>query len=115
MASFYNDSSFSTNYGTVYLPVTGSNVTGLFLAESLTINQPSTTIDLRNQLNEPAGRIAISDFEHGNTTLQVSGAFPALGATFGFNSTVYYLSEVGRVYAQNEVFKSSVTFLKKYN
>ena len=42
MPAFYNDSAFTTNYGTAFLPITGANVTGSFLAENINITQPSS-------------------------------------------------------------------------
>lgn len=115
MSAIINDSNFSTNYGTVYLPVTGSAITGTFLAENLTVTVPAQTIDLRNNLNEPAGRILIADFVNGSATLQVTGVFPSIGSTFGFKNNVYYFAEVGESYAQGDIYKANVNFNKKYN
>ena len=115
MPAFYNDSAFTTNYGTAYIPITGANLTGLCLAENINITQPSQRIELRDDKNAPAGRIQTADFENGNTTLQVSGAFPSQGAQFGFRGTVYSLDEIGQQFAQGDVYKAAVTFTKKYN
>lgn len=115
MPAFLNDSSFSTNYGTAYLPITGAGLTGFALAENITITIPSTKIELRNHLNEPAGRINSADFENGSATLQVSGAFPAQGALFGFQGTTYYLDEIGKQYVQADIYKAAVNFCKRYN
>lgn len=119
MAAIYNDSSFSTKYGTAYLPITGAPgvgaVTGSFLAENITITVPSQSIDIRNHLNEPAGRILTPDFVNGSATVQVSGSFPNIGSTFGFDGTVYYLSEIGQTFALGDIYKASVNFNKKYN
>ncbi len=115
MPSFYNDSSFSTNYGTVLLPISGEGVTGSFVAESMTLNNPSTVIDIRNHLNEPLGRIAIPDFINGTADILVSGVFPKRGAQFGFDSATYYLTEVGQRYAQADIYKANISFNRKYN
>lgn len=115
MPAFYNDSAHITSYGTAYLPISGSAVTGLFLAENISINQPSSKIELRNQINEPGGRIVAADFEAGSATLQVSGVFPSLGSLFGFQGTVFYLDEIGKQFAQGDVYKAAVNFAKKYN
>jgi hypothetical protein len=116
MPILYNDSAYSSsNFGTAYLPISGANITGSFLAENITITQPTSRIELRGAQNEPAGRIVQTEYEGGNATLQVSGNFPSLGSLFGFQGFVYYLDEVGKQFTQADVYKAQVSFARKYN
>jgi len=114
MPALFNDSNFQ-NFGSAFLPISGSAVTGVFMAENLTITRPTTVIDIRGPQNEPAGRILTADYVNGSATLQVSGVFPSLGSTFGFNGNVFYINEVGETYAQGDINKASVNFFRRYN
>jgi hypothetical protein len=117
MASFYNDGALS--FGSSVLPITGLNGTllGNYIAENITVNYPSTVIEVRNAINEPAGWVGVSGFIAGSSTLQIGSgqATPHNGAVFGFNGSVFALSEVGDTRTQADIFKASVSFRKKYN
>ena len=117
MSYFYNDGSY--NYGSAILPITGlgGSLLGNYVAENITVNFPSTVIEIKNQINDPAGWIGISGFVGGTSTVQVGSgqSLPHNGAVFGFNGNVFALSEVGDNRTQGDIFKAAVSFRKKYN
>jgi hypothetical protein len=116
MPDFYyrNDSSFQSNYGTVYLTISGAS-TGVYLAESLTLTTPTSTVEIRDHLNRPAGSIVQENFTEGTATLQVSGAFPTIGARFGYDGRTFFITDAGHQLSQTDIYKAPISFRREYN
>jgi hypothetical protein len=113
----YNDA--NVPYGSAVITIGGVG----FVAESITITEPSTTIEVRNQIGEPSGQVTIPGFITGSTPLQfptTAQVAPTIGATFlyaanGATSTTYYVSEVGQPVTQMDIKKAQLSFRKRLN
>lgn len=106
-------------YGSVVVTV---NAVG-FVAENVTITEPSTVIEVRDHLGVPSDQVIIPGFITGTATLQfpdTSTVAPTIGATFlytanGSTAITYYVSEVGQPITQMDIKKVNVGFRKKLN
>lgn len=94
-----------------------------YVAESANLNTPANMVEVRNQVGEPNGWIGIPGFVSGSSTLQLattSYPVPTLGAIFTYafiSGTVqtWCVSNVGQVYAQQDIQKVSIDFRKRIN
>jgi hypothetical protein len=101
-----NDS--NVPYGSVVCTIGGV----AFVAENLTITEPSTVIEVRDQLGAPS-----------DATLQFAATStvpPTIGASFtytpnGGTLATYYLSEVGQPITQLDIKKVNIGFRKALN
>jgi len=97
----------------------------LFVAENITVNEPTTVIERRNEVGDPSGQVIVPQFINGTATLQLattSTVCPTIGATFTLTRSgtpaatfAAIVSEVGEQLNQTDAKKVAVSFRKKYN
>ena len=115
----------SVQYGSRVLSTGAAGSTVNYVAENLTINRPSKTIERTNEVDNPNGQVTYPTFVTGSATLQLADATtpePQIGTTFNpitldtaIGAETFYISEVGRVEAQGAEKKLNVTLRKKIN
>lgn len=116
MAALWNDGAIP--YGVEVLTI--NSVT--YVAENLTFDNPSQTIQRRNEANEPSGSVGVQDFVTGSATLQkaaTSTAVPTPGLTFSTSSfsgsaVTFILTKVSPVFAQGDAAKFNIEFMRDY-
>ncbi len=104
-------------YGAQVITIGGVN----FVAENISVQEPTQVIERRYQLGNPTGQVIIPQFETGTATLQAAStsiAPPTRGATFTLvrndASTVgEVISEVSEPQAQFDIHKFTVSFRKR--
>jgi hypothetical protein len=93
----------------------------VYVAESFEVNEPSDTIERRDENNDPSGQVSTAGFVSGTALLQLDNAEkpPVIRDTFvGVvrNANVnFYVSDVGIPESQGEAKKCNITFRKRYN
>lgn len=101
--------------------ITSQGVT--FVAESISFQQPSTTVERRDEDGDPSGQVTVAGFDNGTMVLQLattSTVPPTIGATFtltraGGTSTIgCYFSEIGDSLSQMDIKKLNVSFRRRY-
>lgn len=126
MAAFKNDTTIP--YGSKVLTV-GSASGGAggttYVAENISLSQPSGLILRKNEIGEPSGQVAYNnDVRQFTCTLQLATAStvpPSKGweTTVTFDATtgaeVFFIHELGSQFGQEEETKVSATFRKKIN
>lgn len=115
----YNDG--SVPYGSQVVSIGGVS----FVAESISITEPSTVVERRDELGNPSGQVIIGQFINGSCVLQLATTatqLPTFGTTFSLTrpgtpavTIGVIISEVGEVLNQSEAYKVNVSFRKKYN
>lgn len=116
MAALWNDGTIP--YGSEVLTI--NSVT--YVAENITFDNPTQTIQRRNETNEPAGSVGVQDFVTGSATLQKAAtatAIPTPGLTFSTSSfsgaaVTFILTKVSPVFAQGDAMKFNIEFIKDY-
>lgn len=85
--------------------------------EQITDTESGTTIDVRNQISAPSGRIVIPSFKNGTATAQkgTTATVPSVGDTFTLFAEAKVIQEVGHVYTQGDIQKYTFSFYKKIN
>ena len=89
-----------------------------YVLESAEITQPTNVVEIRNQIGDPSGMIAIPGFVTGRGTAQLATTtypVPTLGAVFTYSSITYVVSNVSLPYAQQDIQKVNVEFRKRLN
>jgi len=94
-----------------------------YVAESASLNIPTTVVEVTNQLGEPSGFIGIPGFVSGSASLQLatnSYPIPTLGAIFTYafiSGTVqtWVVANVGETLAQQDIIKVNIDFRKRIN
>lgn len=111
----FNDGSLP--YGSQVWNINGTS----FVAENITWNSPSTTVEQFDEDGEPSKQVSIDDFESGTASLQVptAGSYPAKYATFTANvrgaNVNCYVSEVGDEQGQRDATMTPISFRRVYN
>lgn len=100
--------------------ITSQGVT--FVAESISFQQPSTTVERRDEDGDPSGQVTVAGFDNGTMVLQLattSTVPPTVGATFtltrnGGATIGCYFSEIGEAQDQMDIRKLNVSFRRRY-
>lgn len=118
MSAAINDGSIP--YGSQVLTINAVT----YVAESITLSEPTNVIERMNELGEPSGQVLVNQFNTGSATLQLastSTAHPANGMTFtadlqkaGSNQT-YIVSEVSPQLGQQAAKTVNISFRQKIN
>lgn len=93
-----------------------------FVAENISFQQPSTTVERRDEDGDPSGQVTVAGFDNGTMTLQLAttSTVPVtIGATFtltrnGGATVGCYFSEVGEPQDQMDIRKLNVSFRRRY-
>jgi hypothetical protein len=104
-------------FGSAVLTINGV----AFVGENISIQEPSSTVEVRDEDGDPSGQITVPGFVTGTTTAQFASSAtvaPTIGATFQYTANAgsaltYYVSEVGQPVAQMDVKKVTLGFRKK--
>lgn len=106
-----NDGSYA--YGSLVVAINSSSI----VLEQITDTETGTVIDIRDQLNAPAGRITIPNFNNLTATGQrlTAATVPSVGNTFTFNGATWVLTEVGKAYTQADIQKFALSAYRKIN
>lgn len=93
-----------------------------FVAENINFQQPSTTVERRDEDGDPSGQVTVAGFDNGTMTLQLattSTVPPTIGATFtltrnGGATIGCFFSEIGEPQDQMDIRKLNVSFRRRY-
>lgn len=94
-----------------------------YVAENISIDEPSSIIEQKNQHGVPSGQVIVAGFITGSATLQLasgSTALPALGDDFaivpvGGGSVTFLVSQVGQAFSSDAETKVNISFRKRIN
>lgn len=100
--------------------ITSQGVT--FVAENISFQEPSTTVERRDEDGDPSGQVTVPGFDNGTATLQLATTAtvpPTIGATFtltrnGGATIGCYFSEIGEPQDQLDIRKLNVSFRRRY-
>jgi hypothetical protein len=117
MADQYNDGGIP--YGSQVLSINSVS----YVAETIEFNQPTSTIERRNQLNVPSGAVYTDDFESGTALLQLANTnslppvkFDTFIVLASVNNNVNcVITEVGLPQARDQEKKVNISFRKLQN
>jgi hypothetical protein len=116
MPDYYNDGNIP--FGSIVVTIGG--VTGV--AEDLEVEQPSTSIVRRNEINVPNGAVHIKDLIKVTMTLQLASVSTAVPTRFsiatfslGGVSKSYILTKVGQPVKQDDIRKVKLELTEKLN
>lgn len=95
-----------------------------FVGENISCTEPSTIIEVRDELGAPSDQVIISGFKTATATVQyptTTTAIPTIGAVAVFpppgsiTVATWYVSEVGGTVSQLDIKKSNLSFRVKLN
>lgn len=95
-----------------------------FVAENIGFQQPSTSVERRDEDGDPSGQVIVAGFDNGTATLQLATTATTpvtIGATFtlsragGLATIGCVVSEVGDVLSQLDIKKLNISFRRRYN
>ena len=97
-------------------PLNINNVT--YIAEDLTLDNPGTTVEIKDQDGSPTGQTIITENPRLSGTLQLatnSTVLPPIGTVFEVDSANYILESTGRGESQGGYAKVPFTAVAKIN
>lgn len=97
-------------------PVTINSVA--YIAEDITLNNPSTIVDIKDSNGIPSGQAILQGKTGGTMKLQLATnatAVPPKGTIFTLFGASYYVTDVSSAFAQGAYTYVNVTFVQKIN
>lgn len=132
MAAFRNDG--TVQYGSFVLaigtitpgnpPTVGAGTN--YVADNVSINRPSKTIERTNEIDEPSGQVSYGGFVTGSATIQFATSAtlaPLLGKGFSLtvfdtdgdgdnDAEVFYIDSIDQPFEKGGERKANITFRK---
>lgn len=97
-------------------PITINSVT--YIAEDINVEEPSEIVDIEDDEGVPTGQVIIAKKKRLTCTLQMAAsntAVPAVGQTFSFEGSNYYVESAGKNEAQKQYAKIPLSAVVQIN
>ena len=125
MAAIKNDGTIKYGSSTITCGASAGGSGGVvYIADNITVNRPSRTIEVTNEIDEPRGQVSYKTFVTGSATLQfATSATVPVQQGYEFTKTwdavngaeVFYIDTIETPLVKDGESKMNVTFRKLYN